>query len=97
MANFTVDPTTGRKGSWGHGTVFRFTDLSTTSPLCPLTWSWNFGDGGGAASTSTEMNPTHVYQTQSGQGNNPGAFQVVLVASNAGGSSSFSRPVTVTP
>jgi Flp pilus assembly protein TadG len=99
VANFSVDPIsrTGTKGKEGHGTLFTFTDLSTTTPLCPLTWSWNFGDGGGAASTSIEQNPTHTYQTQSGSVNKPGAFHVVLIASNAGGSSSFDVPVTVTP
>ena len=93
VANFTVNPTSGRKKK----TTFAFTDLSTTTPLCPLTWSWNFGDGGGAASTSSLENPTHVYETQSGSTNNPGAFHVVLIASNAGGSSSREVLVTVTP
>jgi TadE-like protein/PKD domain len=99
VANFSVDPVsrTGQKGKEGHGTPFTFTDHSTTTPLCPLTWSWNFGDGGGATSLSSLENPTHTYETQSGSTNNPGAFHVVLVASSAGGSSSHEVLVTVTP
>ena len=99
VASFAVDPIsrTGTKGRNGHGTLFTFTDLSTTAPMCPLTWSWNFGDGGGATSVSDLENPTHTYEVQSGSTNKPGAFHVVLVASNAGGSSSFDVPVTVMP
>lgn len=99
VANFSVNPIsrTGTKGKVGKGTLFTFTDLSTTTPLCPLTWSWNFGDGGGATSVSDLENPTHTYEIQSGSTNKPGAFHVVLVASNAGGSSSYDVPVTINP
>lgn len=84
-SDFSITPTSGKKKK----TVFQFNDLSTTTPLCPLTWSWNFGDGAGD-STSTLQNPTHVYQSQ-------GTYSVTLVASNAGGSATRTRTVTVTP
>ncbi len=71
-------------------TNFQLNDLSTTTPLCPLTWSWNFGDGAGGSSVSTLQNPVHEYQSK-------GTFTVTLVASNAGGSSTKTRSVTVTP
>ncbi len=85
-ADFSFSPSTGKKKK----TTFAFTDLSTTGPLCPLTWSWNFGDGAGSSSTSTLQNPTHQYQAQ-------GTFTITLVISNPGGSDSRSRTVTVTP
>jgi Flp pilus assembly protein TadG len=85
-ADFSISPTSGKK-KW---IDFQFTDLSTTTALCPLTWSWNFGDGAGAASTSTAQNPTHTYDAQ-------GVYTVTLVVSNYGGSATKSRSVTVTP
>jgi Flp pilus assembly protein TadG len=84
-ADFSLSPTSGKKKK----TTFDFTDLSTTTVLCPLTWSWNFGDGAGD-STSTLQNPSHVYEAQ-------GVYTVTLVASNFGGSSTRTRTVTVTP
>lgn len=86
VADFSISPTSGKKKK----VDFQFTDLSTTTMDCPLTWSWNFGDGGGASSTSTLQNPTHMYQAQ-------GTYTVTLVVSNAGGSHSRQRTVTVTP
>ena len=68
-------------GSPTAGQTVSFTDASTGSPA---TWLWTFGDG----STSTAQNPTRTF-TQ------PGTYAVTLVASNAGGSSSASRVVTV--
>ena len=50
-----------------------FTDLSTGSPK---NWEWSFGDG----ATSAEKNPFHIYQ-------NPGAYNVGLVVTNAYGTS----------
>ena len=85
-ADFSISPTSGKKKK----TDFQFTDLSTTTPLCSLTWSWNFGDGGGASSTSTLQNPTHTYQAQ-------GTYTVTLVASSIGGADTRTRTVTVTP
>lgn len=84
-ADFMFSPSTGKKKD----TDFVFTDFSTTGPLCPLTWSWNFGDGAGD-STSTLQNPVHQYQAK-------GTYTITLVVSNAGGSATRSRTVTVTP
>jgi Flp pilus assembly protein TadG len=84
-ADFSFTPANGKKKK----TDFQFTDLSTTTPLCPLTWSWNFGDGAGD-STSTLQNPTHQYQTQ-------GVFTITLVVSNFGGPATRTRTVTITP
>jgi CSLREA domain-containing protein len=58
-----------------------FTDTSTGSPS---QWSWNFGDGTG----STQRNPSKAYVQ-------PGTYSVTLTATNAGGSSSRTRSVTV--
>jgi hypothetical protein len=85
-AHFNVAPSSGKKKQQ----VFSFTDHSTTSPGCPLTWSWNFGDGAGSSSTSTLQNPTHIYNAQ-------GTYVVQLVASNSGGSSTDSATVVATP
>ncbi|MGP1674473.1 MAG: PKD domain-containing protein [Candidatus Limnocylindrales bacterium] len=85
-ADFQFSPSTGKKKK----TDFQFTDLSTSGPLCPLTWSWNFGDGAGSSSTSSLQNPIHTYQAQ-------GVYTITLVVSNFGGSDSRGRTVTVTP
>ena len=58
-----------------------FTDSSTGSPAA---WSWNFGDG----TLSTEQHPTHVYATS-------GTYTSTLVASNAAGSTTTTKSVTV--
>ena len=58
-----------------------FTDTSTGDPA---TWSWNFGDG----KASDARNPSNTYLT-------PGTYTVTLTVSNAAGSSSTSRTVTV--
>ncbi len=64
--------------------IVAFTDLSSG---LPTSWSWNFGDG----STSTSHNPTHTYSV-------PGTYTVTLVATNAAGSSTATKPnyITVT-
>ncbi|NIZ92024.1 PKD domain-containing protein [Kineosporiaceae bacterium B12] len=59
-----------------------FTDASTG---VPTSWSWDFGDG----ATSTERNPVHNYGTA-------GTFTVTLVATNAAGSGTSTRPGLVT-
>ena len=86
-ADFMFTPATGKKKK----TDFQFTDLSTTTPECPLTWSWNFGDGAGASSTSNLQNPTHIYQSQGT------LYTITLVVSNFGGNDTRTRTVTVTP
>lgn len=47
-------------------------------------WDWSFGDG----TRSALQHPTHLY-------GRPGIYSVTLTASNAAGSGSFSRSVTV--
>jgi len=85
-ADFSVSPNSGKQKK----TDFQFTDMSTTTALCPLTWSWNFGDGAGNSSSSTLQNPVHAYQAK-------GVYTVTLVVSNFGGSATKVRTVTVTP
>ncbi|WP_265580821.1 PKD domain-containing protein [Methanofollis aquaemaris] len=60
-----------------------FTDHSTNSPT---SWSWAFGDG----NVSSQRNPTHVYTTA-------GTYSATLTATNAGGSDTMSKTVTVNP
>jgi PKD repeat protein len=45
---------------------------------------WNFGDG----TLATTQNPSHSYAAA-------GTYNVMLTATNAGGSSSATKPVTV--
>ena len=59
-----------------------FTDTSTGDPT---EWFWDFGDGG---STSRAQDPVRPFRR-------PGTYTVTLTATNAGGSSSFTRTVTV--
>ena len=61
----------------------QFSDSSSGGPTA---WSWVFGDGG----TSALQNPSHTYASA-------GAFTVSLSASNAAGSSTTTRSVTVAP
>jgi len=65
----------------GPGQPVTFTD---TSSGIPTSWSWNFGDGG----ISTIQNPTHAFAAI-------GNYSVKLIATNAGGSSTITRTVTV--
>ncbi len=59
-----------------------FADQSTGSPT---SWSWDFGDG----AKSTQQNPSHTYAQA-------GTYAVVLKATNAAGSDSKTKLVTVT-
>jgi PKD repeat protein len=63
------------------GQAVVFTDISTGSPT---SWSWTFGDG----VTSALQNPSHVYSAA-------GTLTVTLTASNAFGSNSVSKTLTV--
>ncbi len=58
----------------------QFSNISTNATI----YAWDFGDG----NTSTEANPTHTYATA-------GNYTVELTASNAAGSTSISRDVSV--
>ncbi len=60
-----------------------FVDTSTGSPT---SWTWLFGDG----TTSNAQHPTHGYAAA-------GTYTVTLQATNAGGTGSFTQPVTVGP
>lgn len=64
-----------------YGSVTQFTD---TSSGAPLTFYWDFGDG----NTSNSQNPSHMY-------NAPGAYTVMFVATNGGGSDTTLNNVTV--
>lgn len=64
-----------------NGLNVRFTDTSKNNPT---SWSWDFGDGG----TSTQQNPSHTYAAA-------GNYTVVLTASNAAGSNSATKVITV--
>ncbi len=63
------------------GGAIKFTDQSIQA----FNWLWDFGD----QSTSTFQNPTHVF-------NSPGVYNVKLVVTNALGSDSIIRLITVT-
>jgi PKD repeat protein len=62
-----------------------FTDTSTGGPD---QWAWTFGDIGSPSNQSSAQNPTHVFSKE-------GTFTVSLTASNAAGSSSRTRTLTV--
>ncbi len=64
------------------GQLVQFTDTSTGSPT---SWAWTFGDG----SSSTAQSPTHTFSTT-------GAFTVSLTTTNAAGSATSQKSVTVT-
>lgn len=64
------------------GKPVQFQDKSTSAPT---SWRWEFGDG---TPSSTLQNPTHTYDTA-------GTFQVKLTVTNAAGTSSVTRSVTV--
>jgi Flp pilus assembly protein TadG len=89
-AQFTVSPTSGyAKSGPGSGTIFGFTDQSTSmSAGCGPVWSWNFGDGAG---TSSLQHPTYVYAKKKPY---PG-YEVTLVVTNSMGYDTFSVYVPV--
>jgi hypothetical protein len=62
--------------------TIEFTDTSINSPT---EWKWNFGDG----NTSNDVNPIHIYATA-------GKFIANLTVSNAGGTDTASKTITVT-
>ncbi|MGE5412993.1 MAG: PKD domain-containing protein [Syntrophomonadaceae bacterium] len=65
------------------GTTVHFFDGSTGAPT---SWSWDFGDG----HVANVANPSHFYSAA-------GTYTVTLSATNAGGTNSASKTVTVTP
>jgi hypothetical protein len=68
------------------GRTVVFTNTSGSSPLVPTQYYWDFGDGVSSALVS----PGHVYGTT-------GTYVVGLTASNIGGYSTYTSPVTVQP
>lgn len=62
--------------------VVSFTDTSTGSPT---SWDWNFGDG---YKNITSQNPIHQF-------NESGVYEVSLIASKTGSSSTYHSTVTV--
>ncbi len=64
------------------GEILNFIDTSTGDPT---SWSWDFGDG----------SPARPAQNPAGGFNQPGTYEVTLTATNAGGSSQFSRTIIV--
>ncbi len=65
------------------GTMVHFFDESTGAPT---SWAWDFCDG----SAANVANPSHSYAAA-------GTYTVTLSATNAGGTNSASKTVTVTP
>jgi PKD repeat protein len=65
------------------GQALSFTDTSSGNPT---SWAWTFGDG----ATSTLRNPSHTYSAA-------GGYTATLNVRNAGGSSTTSRTVAVSP
>jgi PKD repeat protein len=65
----------------GVGESVQLTDLSLNNPD---TWSWDFGDG----ATSSEQNPSHAWSAT-------GTYDITLTVSNAAGSDSVTRQITV--
>ena len=63
------------------GQAVQFTDTSTGSPT---SWQWNFGDG----ATSSSQNPSHAFTAAA-------SYTVTLIATNASGSKTVNRTVTV--
>lgn len=60
--------------------------LSNTTTGAATNWAWTFGDG---QASSLQTPPPHTYAT-------PGTYTITLVASNAGGSSSYNLVVNAT-
>jgi len=80
-ANFTFAPPNPVMGN-----LVQFTDTSTGTPT---SWSWNFGDpASGANNTSALQNPSHTFAAA-------GTYNVSLQATNASGSNTIVKAVTV--
>ncbi len=73
------------------GTTVQFNNASTNSPTSYL---WDFGEpSSGGANTSFATNPSHVYSVPAGMTK---TFSVSLTASNAGGSDTVVKLISVT-
>jgi PKD repeat protein len=81
VADFSFIPTSGYTGQ-----AVQFFDASTGGPTG---WSWDFGDPtSGSANTSALKNQAHFFAAV-------GVYTVTLTASNTGGSSTKTHPITV--
>jgi len=67
------------------GQSVQFTDLSSNSPT---SWSWNFGDASSSSNVSAAKSPTHVFSAA-------GVYTVTLKATNATGSGSTTKTISV--
>jgi PKD repeat protein len=68
------------------GNAVQFTDTSTGTPT---SWAWNFGDpASGGSNTSAAQNPSHTFAAA-------GSYNVSLTATNASGSNTTQKNVTV--
>lgn len=68
-----------------------FTDTSTGGPT---SWAWDFDVVAGASVDSSLQNPTHDFGTLP-DACNPGGCSVMLTATNAAGSSSVTKVITI--
>jgi PKD repeat protein len=68
------------------GRTVSFTDNSANRGGPPASWLWDFGDSG----ASNQPNPTHTYA-----GSGPTSFSVKLTVTNASGTDSVTKVVTV--
>jgi len=68
------------------GHTVNFTDTSGFRGGTPASWAWDFGDSG----TSTQQNPTHTYG-----GSGTMSFVVKLTVTNASGTDTVTKQVTV--
>jgi PKD repeat protein len=75
---------TADKTSVYEGETVSFTDLSTNGPT---SWAWTFA--GGTPGTSPAQNPTVTYNTA-------GTYDVTLIATNANGSDTETKPGYIT-
>lgn len=80
-----VTPTTPKFSSETEGGDSYLEYSFTNTSMYANSFMWDFGDG----NTSKEKSPTHTYAT-------PGAYNVVLTASNSAGSNTANETITVT-
>jgi PKD repeat protein len=77
-ADFSAAPTSGLAPL---PVSFIYLGSATPTWAAATAWQWSFGDGG----SSTQQNPSHTYTV-------PGSYTVSLIASNAGGSTTVTKP-----
>jgi PKD repeat protein len=70
--------------TWGQQAASLTVDFTDASTGGPTSWAWDFGDSG----SSNQQNPSHTFAAA-------GNYNVKLTATNAGGSDSTTKQVTV--